>query len=108
MAILATDALTRRYGELTAVNALTISVEVGEVFGLLGPNGAGKTTVIKMLTTLLPPTSGNAPIAGFDIAHHAADVRRVIGYVPQLLSADGALRLREPEGFHQAIRRPSN
>jgi ABC-2 type transport system ATP-binding protein len=91
MAILTTDALTRRYGELTAVNALTISVESGEVFGLLGPNGAGKTTVIKMLTTLLPPTSGNACIGAFDIAHHAADVRRVIGYVPQLLSADGAL-----------------
>ena len=70
---------------------MTISVEPGEIFGLVGPNGAGKTTVIKMLTTLLPPTSGNASVAGFDIAHHASQVRRVIGYVPQLLSADGAL-----------------
>ncbi len=91
MAVLETDRLTRRFGTLTAVNELTISVEAGEVFGLLGPNGAGKTTVIKMLTTLLPPTSGNARVAGFDIARHAADVRRNIGYVPQLLSADGAL-----------------
>lgn len=91
MSILETQALTRRFGEVVAVDALTISVEAGEMFGLLGPNGAGKTTVIKMLTTLLPPTSGNARVAGFDIVHHAADVRRVIGYVPQMLSADGSL-----------------
>lgn len=91
MTVLETDALTRRFGPLTAVDKLTISVESREVFGLLGPNGAGKTTVIKMLTTLLPPTSGNARVAGFDIVHHASEVRRVIGYVPQLVSADGAL-----------------
>jgi len=91
MPILRTDALTRRFGPLTAVDGLTISVEPSEVFGLLGPNGAGKTTVIKMLTTLLPPTSGSAEIAGLDITHHAAEVRRVIGYVPQLVSADGTL-----------------
>jgi len=91
MMVLETDALTRRFGTLTAVDRLTISVESGEVFGLLGPNGAGKTTAIKMLTTLLPATSGNARVAGFDINHHAAEVRRVIGYVPQLVSADGSL-----------------
>ncbi len=91
MIVLEAEALTRRFGELTAVDGLTISVESGEVFGLLGPNGAGKTTVIKMLTTLLPPTSGNALVAGFDIIHHPSEVRRVIGYVPQLVSADGAL-----------------
>jgi ABC-2 type transport system ATP-binding protein len=89
--VLITRALTRCYGTLTAVNGMTISVEAGEIFGLLGPNGAGKTTVIKMLTTLLPPTSGAASIAGFDVVYNAANVRRVIGYVPQLLSADGAL-----------------
>jgi ABC-type multidrug transport system ATPase subunit len=55
---LTTDALTRRYRTLTAVDTMTISLQAGEVFGLLGPNGAGKTTAIKMLTTLLPPTSG--------------------------------------------------
>src|ERR1044072_7726676 len=91
MTILETQALTRRFGELTAVDALTISVERGEVFGLLGPNGAGKTTVIKMLTTLLPPTSGVARVAGFDVARQPAEVRRRIGYVPQMLSVDGAL-----------------
>ncbi|MCR4407838.1 MAG: ATP-binding cassette domain-containing protein [Anaerolineae bacterium] len=91
MVILKTEALTRRFGPLTAVDALMISVEAGEVFGLLGPNGAGKTTTIKMLTTLLPPTEGSAQVAGFDIVRQAADVRRCIGYVPQLLSADGSL-----------------
>lgn len=91
MTILETQALTRRFGGLTAVDALTLSVERGEVFGLLGPNGAGKTTVIRMLTTLLPPTSGGARVAGFDIARRPGDVRRRIGYVPQLLSVDGSL-----------------
>ena len=89
--VLETKLLTRRFSALTAVDQLTISVETGEVFGLVGPNGAGKTTVIKMLTTLLPPTSGDAFVAGFDIIHQASQVRRVIGYVPQLLSADGGL-----------------
>ena len=89
--VLETLSLTRRFGERTAVDSLTVSVKRGEVFGLLGPNGAGKTTTLKMLTTLLPPTSGKARIAGFDIVEQSADVRRVIGYVPQLLSADGTL-----------------
>src|SRR3954470_15277230 len=91
MMILETEALTRRFGGLTAVDALNVSVGRGEVFGLLGPNGAGKTTVIRMLTTLLPPTSGIARVAGFDVARRPAEVRRRIGYVPQLLSVDGAL-----------------
>ena len=95
MPILETHALTRRFGALTAVDALTIAVEPGEIFGLLGPNGAGKTTVIKMLTTLLPPTSGDAKIAGLSLSQHAAEVRRVIGYVPQALSADGTLSAYE-------------
>jgi ABC-2 type transport system ATP-binding protein len=89
--IINTIALTRRFGSLKAVDELTITVEAGEVFGLLGPNGAGKTTVIKMLTTLLPPTSGQASVTSFDVVREAAKVRRVIGYVPQMLSADGTL-----------------
>jgi ABC-2 type transport system ATP-binding protein len=91
MAILETKELTRCFNGHTAVEALTIAVEGAEVFGLLGPNGAGKTTTIKMLTTLLPPTSGTASVASFDIVRQARDVRRVIGYVPQLVSADGSL-----------------
>ena len=88
-------ALTRTFGPLIAVDSLTISVASGEVFGLLGPNGAGKTTVLKMLTTLLRPTSGTATVSGADIVRHPLAVRRAIGYVPQLLSADGTLTGRE-------------
>jgi len=89
--VLETQDLTRRFGSLIAADNFTVQVKGGEMFGLVGPNGAGKSTVIKMLTTLLPPTSGNASIAGYDILRHAQNVRRVIGYVPQLLSADGSL-----------------
>ena len=91
MTILGTEAITRRFGDLTAVDHVTMSVEAGKIFGLLGRNGAGKTTLIKMLITLLPPTSGTATIAGFDIVRQPSQVRRIIGYVPQLVSADGAL-----------------
>ena len=89
--ILSTQSLSRVFGSLRAVDALSIEVAEGEVFGLLGPNGAGKSTAIKMLTTLLPPSSGTAEVGGFDIVRQAAEVRRVIGYVPQALSADGSL-----------------
>jgi len=93
--IVETQALTKRFRHLTAVDNLSISVQQGEMFGLVGPNGAGKTTVIKMLTTILPRTSGNALVGGYDIAKHSSLVRSVIGYVPQLLSADGALTAYE-------------
>ncbi|QJB43024.1 ATP-binding cassette domain-containing protein [Dolichospermum flos-aquae] len=89
--ILQTLELTRRFEKSTAVDALNISVASGEVFGLLGPNGAGKSTVIKMLTTLLPVSSGKAYLAGYDVTRQPDAVRRVIGYVPQALSADGTL-----------------
>ncbi len=91
MPILRTAALTRCFGRLRAVDSLTLTIKRGEIFGLLGPNGAGKTTVIKMLTTLLPPTSGTAHVGEFDVVRQSGDVRRIIGYVPQLLSADGTL-----------------
>ncbi len=83
--------LTRRFGAIVAVKELDLDVATGAVFGLLGPNGAGKTTLIKMLTTALPPTAGSATVAGFDIERKAQAVRERIGYVPQALSADGAL-----------------
>ena len=91
MKILETSSLTRRFSNLTAVDGLDLSAGEGEVLGLLGPNGAGKTTVIKMLTTLLPPTAGSATVAGFDIRRRPAQVRASIGYVPQLISVDGTL-----------------
>jgi ABC-2 type transport system ATP-binding protein len=91
MDMIETSSLTRCFDAVTAVQDLNLRVGAGEIFGLLGPNGAGKTTVIKMLTTLLPPTSGQAKVAGLDVVHRAAWVRAEIGYVPQLVSVDGTL-----------------
>jgi len=86
-----TSELTRQFGHLTAVDHIDLRVSYGEVFGLLGANGAGKSTMIKMLTTLLSPTSGAAEVGGFDIIQFPGEVRKRIGYVSQLVSADGAL-----------------
>jgi ABC-2 type transport system ATP-binding protein len=87
--------LSRRFGELTAVDHVSFYVDARETFALIGPNGAGKSTLMKMLTTMLPPTSGRALIAGFDVARRPQQVRARIGYVPQLLSADGELTAYE-------------
>jgi ABC-2 type transport system ATP-binding protein len=94
-AAIETRGLTRRFGGLTAVDGLTLSIPGGTIFGLLGPNGAGKSTTLKMLTTLLPPSAGTALVAGLDLARQPREVRRRIGYVPQLLSAEGALTAGE-------------
>lgn len=83
--------LSKRFGSVIAVDQLTFSCRAGSTFGLLGANGAGKSTLIKMLTTLLPPTSGTARIVDCDLAREPAAVRRKIGYVSQMLSADGEL-----------------
>jgi len=87
--------LVLRFGSLAAVDGIDCAVGSGEMFGLLGANGAGKTSTLKILTTLLPPSAGRARVAGFDVARSPAEVRRRIGYVPQMLSADGALTGRE-------------
>ncbi|BBJ28692.1 efflux ABC transporter, ATP-binding protein [Athalassotoga saccharophila] len=91
MAIVEIRSLVKSFKTLKAVDSISLNVENGEIFGLLGPNGAGKTTTVKILTTLLPPTSGEAFVGGFNVVHEASKVRRVIGYVPQALSADGTL-----------------
>ena len=90
IAISASD-LSKRFDLFTALDRLNLTVGRGVIFGLLGPNGAGKSTAIKILTTLLDASSGSAAVAGFDVATQAVEVRRKIGYVPQLLSVDGAL-----------------
>jgi ABC-2 type transport system ATP-binding protein len=87
--------LTYRFGQHTAVDHVDLRIEQGETFGLLGPNGAGKTTTIRMLTTLLRPMLGSVSVLGVDAAAQPMRVRRMIGYVPQLLSADGTLTGRE-------------
>jgi ABC-2 type transport system ATP-binding protein len=83
--------LVKRFGSHCAVDDVSFDVERGEIFGLLGPNGAGKTTTIRVLTTLLAPTSGQVLVDGLDVTRHGEAVRARIGYVPQSLSADGAL-----------------
>ena len=103
MAIIEIDKLTKKYGDLTAVDGISFDVKEGEVFGLLGPNGAGKTSAIKMLTTLLPPTSGNARVAGFDIRKSQNDVRKSIGIVFQDPSLDEDLTGLENLQFHAIL-----
>jgi len=92
--------LTRRFGDLVAVDKLNISVERGEIFGLLGPNGAGKTTTISMLCTILKPTSGTAKVNGFDIVKQATQVRKSIGIVFQDPSTDDRLTGKENLYMH--------
>lgn len=80
--------ITKRFGAVTAVDSVSFNVFEGEFFGFLGPNGAGKTTLIRMLTTLLKPTSGSAIVACCDVAKKAGAVRREIGVVPQAMTSD--------------------
>ncbi len=87
--------LTYRFGDHVAVDHVDLEIAPGETFGLLGPNGAGKTTTIRMLTTLLKPMAGTVTVFGTDAVAYPMRVRRMIGYVPQLLSADATLTGRE-------------
>jgi ABC-2 type transport system ATP-binding protein len=87
--------LTKRFGDFTAVEDVTFEVHRGEIFGFLGPNGAGKTTTIKMLTGLLPPTSGEGWVAGLDIRSDRAAIKREIGYMSQRFSLYADLTVRE-------------
>ncbi|HVO44430.1 MAG TPA: ABC transporter ATP-binding protein [Aggregatilineales bacterium] len=77
------DNLTKKYGGFTAVNGISFKTEAGEIMGFLGPNGAGKTTTMRMLTGYMPPTSGTASIAGFDIFDQSIEARRHVGYLPE-------------------------
>jgi ABC-2 type transport system ATP-binding protein len=78
-----TEDITKRFGELTAVDKINLSIESREIFGLIGPNGAGKTTLVRMLTTVIEPSDGTAIVAGFDIRKDPDQVRRSIGVVTQ-------------------------
>ncbi len=92
--------LTKYFGSLGAVQSVSFTVGKGEVFGLLGPNGAGKTTTIRMLTTLLSPTSGTASVAGYDVMSGPLNVKRSIGVVPQMLNLDIDLTCAENLEYH--------
>ncbi|RMG95359.1 MAG: ABC transporter ATP-binding protein [Chloroflexi bacterium] len=94
--------LTKRYGRLTALNDLNLSIEQGSVYGFIGPNGAGKTTTMRILTTLLKPTSGEAWIAGYSILKEPRNVRRVIGYMPDFFGVYDDMKVWEYLDFFAA------
>ena len=95
--------LTKKFGDLTAVNDVSFQVAEQEIFGLLGPNGAGKTTLIRMMTTLTPPTSGTARIAGHDIRTDADGVRHALGVIPQAFTSDPELTANENMLIHAKL-----
>jgi ABC-2 type transport system ATP-binding protein len=94
-AVIKVNNLSKNFNIVHAVKNISFEVKQSEIFAFLGPNGAGKTTTIQMMITLLAPTSGDADINGYSVVRQPAEVRRVIGYVPQMLSVDGALTVRE-------------
>jgi ABC-2 type transport system ATP-binding protein len=90
-----TSQLAKSYGDIRAIQDISFQVSSGEVFGLLGPNGAGKTTTLRILITVLPPSSGRATVLGYDVVRDADRVRQLIGYVPQERAVDRFLTGRE-------------
>ncbi|MBN8482608.1 MAG: ABC transporter ATP-binding protein [Xanthomonadales bacterium] len=90
-----TNALGKRYGDFTAVDAITFKVEPGQVLGFLGPNGAGKSTTMKMIAGFLAPSSGSATVCGFDVERQPLDAKRSVGYLPEGAPSYGEMGVRE-------------
>jgi ABC-2 type transport system ATP-binding protein len=101
-AIIETRSLTKRYGALVAVDDLSLSVDQGAIYGFVGPNGAGKTTTMRMLTTLLQPTSGEAFVAGCSVTRDPRGVRRAIGYMPDFFGVYDDMKVWEYLDFFAA------
>ncbi len=97
------EGLTRRFGDLVAVDHLSFAVERGEIFGLLGPNGSGKTTTIRMLCGLLEPTAGTAQVGGADVVQAPETVKQRIGYMSQKFGFYEDLSVRENEEFYGSL-----
>jgi len=100
---ISTTSLSKSYGNLTALDNFNLEVAQGSIFGLLGPNGAGKTTLIRILTTLMRPTSGRAVVEGLETATHGEEIRKLIGVVPQENSLDRYLTARENLELHARL-----
>lgn len=96
--------LTKRYGELVAVDDISFSVGEGEIVGFLGPNGAGKTTTMRVLTCFMPPTSGKATVAGYDCFAQGLEVRKNIGYLPENVPLYPEMRVREYLSFRAKLK----
>ncbi|MDP7020020.1 MAG: ABC transporter ATP-binding protein [Pirellulaceae bacterium] len=101
-AVVVTNGLTKKYGELTALDDLSIEVARGSILGFIGPNGAGKTTAIKILVGLATPTAGTATIAGVDCVRNARRIKRVVGYMPDRFGSYDNMRVREYLDFFGA------
>jgi sodium transport system ATP-binding protein len=99
------DSLTKRFGKFTAVDHVSFEVGNGEVFGLLGPNGAGKTTTMRLLSTLLKPTSGTATVAGYDLLREPQKVRASIGVLPEDTGLYDRLTAREHQLYYGRLHR---
>ena len=103
IAAISIHSLTKSYGDLTALDSFNLEVGQGSIFGLLGPNGAGKTTLIRILTTLMRQSSGDATIEGYDILQSGQEIRRIIGVVSQENSLDRYLTARENLELHARL-----
>jgi len=103
MPAIRTENLTKRFGDLTAVDSLTISVQEGEIFGLVGPDGAGKTTTMRLLTAIMEPTSGDAWVAGHHIVKDAEAIKDDIGYMSQRFGLYPDLSVMENINFYADI-----
>jgi ABC-2 type transport system ATP-binding protein len=95
--------LSKQFGDFTAVDDVSFEVYVGEVVGYLGPNGSGKTTTMRMLLGLLSPTAGTATVLGYDILHHAQEIRPLVGYMSQKFGLYGELTVQENLDFYAGI-----
>jgi ABC-2 type transport system ATP-binding protein len=102
MAMIETQKLTKHYGGFVALKDLDIEIEQGDIFGFIGPNGAGKTTTIRILATLLGPTSGQAQIDGLDVTKKPYEVKKILGYMPDEFGVYDGMRLREYLDFFGA------
>ncbi len=95
--------LSKHFGKTTALDGVSMTVDEGEIFGIIGPDGAGKSTLIRCLTTLEKPDSGNASVCGFDIRHGYRNIRRSIGYMPELFSLYPDLTVWENLSFYASL-----
>jgi ABC-2 type transport system ATP-binding protein len=102
-AVVRSRELTKRFGDFTAVDRVSLEISVGEVIGLLGPNGSGKTTTIRMLLGLILPTSGTAEVLGFDISRQAEEIRKRVGYVSQRFALYSDLTVAENLQFYAGV-----
>lgn len=101
-AIIEIEGLTKSYGDVHALSDLHLTIPEGAVFGFIGPNGAGKTTTMRILTTLLKPTSGHAKIGGYSVTDHPNEVRRLIGYMPDFFGVYEDMKVWEYLDFFAA------